>query len=220
MEPLCFYDVDKEYIHYIQEAEIAAHGVSHVPYINYVEAGRRQKFFCGIVLQINDMNYYVPVSSTIKDNPGTFYLCAEDGRRTSSLRFTFMFPVPTACCAIRWLERETVPEYQALMKAEILWCRQHEAEIREIARQTYVEIFSGLNPELAEKSCDFPLLEASCRQYCLEHDLSLGQSQAANLLPPSPLLALCRRAQDLSKAQNDLHRSANPLMKNAKERDE
>ena len=52
---LKFYEVDSEYIRYLRE-----NGDNKIPNVNY---DRHKKFFCGIVLTINNFNYFAPVSS-------------------------------------------------------------------------------------------------------------------------------------------------------------
>lgn len=51
---LNFYDIDSKYTDYLRNYD------EKIPYINY---DSRDKFLCGVVLSINSMNYYVPVSS-------------------------------------------------------------------------------------------------------------------------------------------------------------
>ena len=48
-----FYYIDTEYIKYLQQME------PRVPNIQYSE---HDKFVCGIVLKIHDMEYYAPIS--------------------------------------------------------------------------------------------------------------------------------------------------------------
>ncbi|MDR3120537.1 MAG: type III toxin-antitoxin system ToxN/AbiQ family toxin [Clostridiales bacterium] len=57
MQKLKFYEVDAEYIRYLTAVD------SKVPRIDYSEAGRHNKFLCGIVLAVGGHNYFAPVSS-------------------------------------------------------------------------------------------------------------------------------------------------------------
>ena len=52
---LKFYEVDSEYINYLK-----MNGDNKIPNIEY---DKHKKFFCGIVLTINNFNYFAPVSS-------------------------------------------------------------------------------------------------------------------------------------------------------------
>ena len=62
MDKLNFYTVDFEYVKFLKEAEQEYRGFSRVPNVEY-GVQRKPKFLCGIVLQINDVDYYVPVTS-------------------------------------------------------------------------------------------------------------------------------------------------------------
>lgn len=59
MEKLNLFDVDKEYIKMLQQAESEIKGLTRVPNMDY--PGQEQKFLCGIVLNIKDTDYYVPL---------------------------------------------------------------------------------------------------------------------------------------------------------------
>jgi hypothetical protein len=54
VDKLRFYDVDKDYIDLLSKYD------SKLPAISY---NKYDKFVCGIVLDINDINYYAPISS-------------------------------------------------------------------------------------------------------------------------------------------------------------
>lgn len=41
---------------------------------------RKTKFLCGIVLQIENLNYYVPVTSYKQQNPDNFLIKADNGQ--------------------------------------------------------------------------------------------------------------------------------------------
>lgn len=58
-----FYYVDEKYIEYLKEAEIQQRGYTTVPNVSYTN---KSKFVYGIVLSMNDISYYVPVSSYMK----------------------------------------------------------------------------------------------------------------------------------------------------------
>ena len=56
-----FYYVDTNYIDFLKQAELAERGFSCVPNIQYAKQNR--KFLYGAVLEVNDVRYFVPVSS-------------------------------------------------------------------------------------------------------------------------------------------------------------
>lgn len=89
---LNFYDIDSKYTDYLREYD------DKIPHINY---DSRDKFLCGIVLSINNTNYYVPVSSNKNKYLSSFMICDYGENKNkipiSSLRFSFMFPCPIEC---------------------------------------------------------------------------------------------------------------------------
>lgn len=78
-----FYEVDKNYIKYLQQYE---------PKIPNMEYHTNQKFVCGIVLRINQYNYYAPISSNKKKQRTNILIKDLDGTTLSSIKFSFMFP--------------------------------------------------------------------------------------------------------------------------------
>lgn len=58
---LSFYDIDKDYVKYLQKEEMNERDFTKVPNIEY--PGNLSKFTCGVVLDVHEYKYYVPVSS-------------------------------------------------------------------------------------------------------------------------------------------------------------
>lgn len=107
MENLNFYTVPLDYVEYLQKAELHKRGFTRVPNLEYGKE-RNQKFLCGIVLRINEMDYYVPVSSYKIQKADNFLICEKDGHAVSSLRFNYMFPVPRNLVKVRRIFLEPV----------------------------------------------------------------------------------------------------------------
>lgn len=174
MKDLSFFDVRAEYVNYLRNFETSIRGFSHVPLVDYESHNRKGKFFCGIVLQINDYQYYVPVSSNTRDHPNTFFLY-DNYNRIGSLRFDFMFPVPEGVVKERLIREEADPRYQRLLEKELTYCKRNVSAIREMALQTYMTITlpgQGIEPRHLTRSCDFRVLEGASAIWCQEHGLS------------------------------------------------
>ena len=58
---IAFYNVDLEYIDYLKQYETSVRGFTRVPNVNYRSGNN--KFFYGTVLNINRIDYFVPISS-------------------------------------------------------------------------------------------------------------------------------------------------------------
>ncbi len=156
---LNFYDIDSKYTDYLRNHD------DKIPYISYEN---RDKFLCGVVLSINGINYYVPVSSNKKKYLSSFMICddGENGEKIpiSSLRFSFMFPCPIECITQKDLKKETDTKYKGLTQKEYEYCNKHINQIKKKASKIY-EL--AKNKEFREKYnlCNFELLEEKCKKY-------------------------------------------------------
>ena len=164
MQNLDFYTVDFEYVNYLKEAELFARGYCCVPNMDYGPS-RKQKFLCGIVLSINSVDYYVPVSSYKAKKPDNFLIYADNGEVVSSLRFNYMFPVPDGALSRRIIKDEPDAKYRTLLAQELRYCIKHQEDIMYLAERTYRRVLLGKNPGLIANSCDFRLLEQKCREW-------------------------------------------------------
>lgn len=191
MEHLSFYRVPQDYVNYLRNFETSIRGFSPVPLVDYVQQNRKEKFFCGVVLQINNYQYYVPVSSKVADKPHTFYLYDNAKRmRLAALRFDYMFPVPKELIQEMVVSSEPNSRYRDLLVRELRTCRQNEGVIREYALHTYLEVLAPVREHQhnnREHSCDFRLLEGACDIYRQEHGLTAE--------PLEPSVAMLRNLQ-------------------------
>lgn len=79
---LKFYDINEDYVRYLQTID------EQVPNIHY---STNNKFVCGVVLNINGVDYYAPISHTTKKYQ-TSLLIYNESVPISSIRFSFMIP--------------------------------------------------------------------------------------------------------------------------------
>jgi protein AbiQ len=164
MDKLNFYTVDVNYVQYLQKAEQGKRGFSRVPNMAYSEK-YKQKFLCGIVLQINDVDYYVSVTSYKQQKPNNFLITADNGQIVSSLRFNYMFPIPKGLLAVRIIDDEPDRSYRALLAQELRCCIKNQSVIQNLAERTYKQVLLGKDLGLVANSCDFSLLEQKCLVY-------------------------------------------------------
>lgn len=157
---LKFYEVDSEYIKYLKE-----NGDSKIPNIEYQ---KHKKFFCGIVLTINNFNYFAPVSSYNKKLHTTFLIMDKEKhtkelKAISSLRFSFMFPCPIEYLNQKDFEKED-EKYKILLRKELHYCNSNREKIKRLANEVYK---LGLNPVTRKRFniCDFKKLEEKCLEY-------------------------------------------------------
>ena len=123
---------------------------------------------------MNGINYFVPVSSKIKNDQYSMLIKTKDKKDPikGSLRFRYMIPIPN-CCIIP-LDIKTMIEAgrQRLVQNELAACRKNRDAIFEKARRTYSDVITYSTPALKKNSCDFKLLEKAYNEYLSEHSQS------------------------------------------------
>ena len=164
MDRLNFYTADSEYVQHLQKAEQDKRGFSRVPNMMYGDK-YKPKFLCGIVLRVNGIDYYVPVTSYKQQKPDNFLIAADNGQVVSSLRFNYMFPIPKELVAVRVIADEADRAYRALLAQELRYCIKNQIEIQRLAERTYKRVLLGKDLGLVANSCDFRLLERKCLEY-------------------------------------------------------
>lgn len=84
------------YNQYLQRYEKEKRGVTKVPNIRDTE---RNKFAFGAVMQVKEINYYVPISSFDKKQEANILIRipGDEKEVKGSLRFNYMVPVPEEC---------------------------------------------------------------------------------------------------------------------------
>lgn len=151
-----FYDVDKNYINFLKTID------SQIPNFEYEG---NNKFVCGIVLTINNINYYAPISH-MTNRQRTNIQITENGRVLSTIRFSFMFPAMENVLTVKDFSviAQNNQQYADLLSAEYRFCRTHEAEIYNKALQVY-KIGCNKNHVLNYTCCDFKKLEEHYLEY-------------------------------------------------------
>lgn len=157
---LKFYEVDSEYIKFLKE-----NGDDKIPNIDYE---KHKKFFCGVVLTINNFNYFAPVSSFNRKQHTVFLIMDRDKNTKemvpiSSLRFSFMFPCPIEYLNQKDFSKED-EKYKNLLIKELHYCNINREKIKKKAMEIYK---LGMNNETRKRFniCDFKKLEEKCLEY-------------------------------------------------------
>ena len=157
---LKFYEVEKEYLKYLKE-----NGDEKIPNFDYE---KHNKFYCGIVLTINNFNYFAPVSSYNQKVHTSFLIMDKDTVSKeeipiSSLRFSFMFPCPIECLNQKDFSKEEL-KYQMLLMKELNYCNKNVGKIKKKANEVYK---LGLKEGSRKRFniIDFKKLEEKCLEY-------------------------------------------------------
>lgn len=170
-----FYRVDLEYIDFLKNFETKYRGFTRVPNVNY--HSRNNKFFYGAVLTINDIDYFVPVSSNTRVKQDDILIVVKDKRDPNygTLRFAYMLPIPKACLHILIRDELNDAVQAERIRKELAFCRKNRDKILRQARRTYDRIISNVSESLSHNSCDFPLLEKAYHEYLAEQEKTLSE---------------------------------------------
>ena len=152
-----FYEVSEQYIDYLKLFE------PKIPNINY---GTNNKFVCGIVLSVVGFDYFAPISSFKKQQKTNILIKNSNGETVSSIRFSFMFPIPKTEIKIKDFSKEEY-KYRRLLLEEWQYCNSIKDKIISKAKYIYKRYNSGYDKMLMRNCCNFKLLEEKCLEYQL-----------------------------------------------------
>lgn len=155
MGKLMFYEVSEQYIDYLKLFE------PKIPNINY---GTNNKFVCGIVLSVDGFDYFAPISSFKKQQKTNILIKNSNGETVSSIRFSFMFPIPKTEIKIKDFSKEEY-KYRRLLLEEWQYCNSIKDKIISKANYIYKRYNSGYDKMLTKNCCNFKLLENKSLAY-------------------------------------------------------
>jgi len=156
---LNFYEVSADYISYLLRFD------SKVPRVDYSATSKRDKFLCGIVLSVNGHDYFAPITSFTTPQRTNMIIKNEENKAISSIRFSFMIPVPSNVIAIKIIKDEPSPKYRRLLDLELRFCRENSKTINRLAKFVYSTVVESKDPIMVKNCCDFKKLETACAEY-------------------------------------------------------
>ncbi|MFV0479864.1 MAG: type III toxin-antitoxin system ToxN/AbiQ family toxin [Anaerorhabdus sp.] len=156
MYNLKFYNVDLDYVKELKKYD------SKVPNIEYLS---NNKFLIGIVFEINNMKFYAPISSFNRKQVTNELIENNNGEAISSVRFSFMFPIPDGKAWIKDISNETDLKYRRLLQEEFNYCNNNFEKLKSTANMVYNKVVIEKNQFFIKKCCDFKLLEAKAMEY-------------------------------------------------------
>ena len=134
--------------------------------------------FVGVLLQIQKMQYYAPLSSPKPKHAAMrnqIDLIKIDGGRYGVINLNNMIPVHNNSIASVSLTASSTDsdddlKYKALLSNQLTWCNANKNAIISKAQKLYHTIANGKGWEsLRSRCCDFTLDEKLLRQYCTEN---------------------------------------------------
>ena len=151
-----FYDVDKNYINFLRGIDRQIPNLSYEPH---------DKFVCGIVLEVNGINYYAPISHFNTPQKTNIPIYDKD-KVISTVRFCFMFPAPSEVLKEKNFKAisTTDEKYANLLNTEYEYCKNHMDDLQKRAKSVY-KIGCNKNHYLNHTCCDFKKLESEYSKY-------------------------------------------------------
>lgn len=157
---ISFYDIDPAYVTWLKQMD------NQVPNITY---HGNNKFLCGVVLNVNGVEYYAPISSNKKVYRTSLAIIDESSSTNkilSTIRFCFMIPAQQSVLTIKNFTqiKQISPNYAALLTKERNYCTKHENIINQKAQQVY-KIGTNPNHRFYYTCCNFKKLESVYKNY-------------------------------------------------------
>ncbi len=172
---LYFYYIDNDYIDFLKKFEKEKRGFTCVPNAQYWNTN---KFTFGAVLEVNKLQYFVPVSSYSKPQQDVVLIKDKHPKHPKyknnvlgSLRFAYMIPVPRECVIKLDIKNLPTENSRIHISKELAFCRRNRDAIFRQAQKTYERVTKKVSPELTKNSCDFKLLEQAFIDYSLNNKL-------------------------------------------------
>lgn len=170
-EKLKWYIVDNKYVNYLRKYD------NKVERIDY---NKRIKPYIGIVLNIKEYNYYIPISSVKEKH----YKIAEDmdfikliqnNKILGVLNINNMIPILNENIKelvyndlekyIQFNCEKEKKQYIALLSLELKLINNKMNKIRKSAYKIYYEKIKNPDSRISKRCCNFKLLEEKCKLY-------------------------------------------------------
>ena len=168
---LNLYNISDDYIDYLRKFE-------NKVYDNKEEIRIQQRKYLGVVLSINNYNYFIPMSSPkntdyinkekniIRADTKTIIRMKSNNRLLGTLRISNMIPVPIEELEPYQIHNEKDAKYRELIIAEIRYINEITNKIIKNAKLVYEQKIKGMNNiGYIKNSVDFSLLEGKCREW-------------------------------------------------------
>ena len=154
------YEIDNQYIDYLSAFE------SHF-FHNKLPGQQNERKYIGILLHINNMDYFAPLSSfkpkhkSMKERIDFIKI-----KDYAVLNLNNMFPVMSGLYRYVDIQKEKNPNYRALLQAEYRIIKKQQERIFKNASIIYKHrIEKGTSTPLSKRCLDFTKLEKACLNY-------------------------------------------------------
>lgn len=191
MSRLKLYNISDEYINYLRKFDNKVLSSKE-------EDRKKDRKYLGIVLHINDFNFFVPLASP-KDADYTVVNGVKTIRKSiipimrivvkdisgndelkGTLKFSNMIPVPNVALINYDVSNEEDEDYKILVLKEISFINPNTVKIIRNARVIYNQKINKFDIGYIKRTVDFSLLEEKCQEWeSIQQSLSAPQEQIA-----------------------------------------
>ena len=167
---LNLYRVSDKYIKYLMQFDKNI-------YDNKENSRIHKRKYIGIVLTINDFNYYVPMSSpkksdyldyekkVIRNDTKTIIRIQESGRLYGTLRISNMIPVPITELEPYILTYETDEKYKQLILGELRYINKNTDKIIKYSKIVYSQKMKNIDIGYIKNTVNFKVLEEKMNEW-------------------------------------------------------
>ncbi|MCI8393532.1 MAG: type III toxin-antitoxin system ToxN/AbiQ family toxin [Clostridia bacterium] len=167
---LNLYSVSDQYIEYLRQFD-------NKIYDNKEEIRTHERKYVGVVLTVNEFNYYIPMSSPkktdyididkkiIRKDTKTIIRIHEGDRLYGTLRISNMIPVPITELEPYILSNETDLKYKELVLGELRYINNNSNKIVKYAKTVYKQKVKNIDIGYIKQTVDFKLLEEKLREW-------------------------------------------------------
>ncbi len=161
---LNLYSISDEYIKYLRQFD-------NKIYDNKEDTRIHERKYLGVVLTVNEYNYYIPMSSPkksdyidfdkkiIRKDTKTIIRIHEGGRLYGTLRISNMIPVPITELEPYIIANEKDLKYKELILGELRYINNNSDKITKYAKTVYKQKTKNINIGYIKNTVDFKLLE-------------------------------------------------------------
>ena len=172
---LNLYSVSDKYIKYLRQFD-------NKIYDNKEENRTHERKYLGIVLTVNEFNYYIPMSSPkesdyidfekkiIRKDTKTIIRIHDKGRLYGTLRISNMIPVPITELEPYIISNEKDFKYKEVILGELRYINKNSNKIVKYAKTVYKQKIKNIDINYIKNTLDFKLLEEKLIQWNLENN--------------------------------------------------
>lgn len=171
---LNLYSISDKYINYLRQFDDKI-------YDNKEETRTYERKYLGVVLTVNEFNYYIPMSSPkksdyldydkkiIRKDTKTIIRIHDSGRLYGTLRISNMIPVPITELEPYILSNEKDIKYRELVVGELRYINNNSDKIVKYAKTVYNQKVKNIDIGYIKNTVDFKLLEEKLKEWNKEN---------------------------------------------------